>query len=256
MLPLLLLAWLVPAQSAPKPIDVSLIEVGVPVVVAEIDTGKLKGEVRRLAWSPDGTLLYLQTAEGRPPLETLHHYSMALAGGPVIPIAEQPEWAARYWQVKQDSAAPGIPALAIDVVQGTETIKSGTGPAGTLDRSSSPDRVAAGSPNPADLANANMSNDRARVVRLVLLGHDVAVWTNERVIPGARFSWGPTGSGALVHVGDKGELVFFDQSKRSQVVAKVKDASLPAWSADGGRIAYLRKTGRKTYAVTWVPIGW
>lgn len=257
MLWLLLLAWMVPAQSGARvPIDVSRIQVGTPVVVTVIDTGRLKGDVRRLAWSVDSTSLYLQTAEGNPPLETAHHYLVELAGGLVSPIASEPDWALRYWEMKQDKVAPGMPSLEIQVAQGKENIKTGTGPAGALDRSSSPDSALAAGPNIVDLANANMGTDRARVVRLSLLGHDIATWRNERVIPGLRFGWGPSGSGALVYVGDKGELVFFDQSRHRVVASAVKDAVLPAWSADGGRVAYLQKTGRKKYAVAWVPVGW
>ena len=254
---LLLLASLIPAQSAPKlPIDVSRLEVGPPVVVTEVDTGTLKGEVRRLCWSPDGKALYLQTAEGRPPAEQLRHYSIALEGGNVSPLDKEPEWAARYWAQKQDRVAPGLPALAIEVVQGSENIKTGTGPAGVLDRTSSPDHVAAGNPSVENLAMGNMGNERARVVRLVLLDQEIASWTNERVIPGLRFGWGPEGSGALVHVGTKGELLFLDQAKRRHSAARVKDALLPAWSDDGGRVAFLQKVGRKKYAVAWVPVGW
>jgi len=205
MLSLLMTAWFVVAQSVQRPhVDVSKTTVGTPVVVAEIDTGKLKGEVRRLAWAPDGAMLYLQTAEGSPPLEALHHYSIAVAGGTISPLPEEPEWAARYWAVKQDRVAPGLESLVIDVVQGTENVKNGVGQAGVLDRESSPDAVARGNPSVDSLANGNMGNERAKVARLSLLGTDIATWTNERPTPGMRFSWGPAGRGALVYVGDQG----------------------------------------------------
>ena len=256
MLSLLLLAWLASPQAPTLPVDVTKIEVGAPVVVTEIDTGKLKGEVRRLSWSPDGRSLYIQTAESDPPVERFRHYSLALDGGALTPLDREPDWAANYWAVKQDRAAPGIGSLTIEVVQGTENIKTGTGPAGVLDRSSSPDRVAAGSPSVEGLASGNMGNDRARVVRLTLLGTDIATWTNERPYPGARFSWGPANSGTLVYVGEKGQLVFFDQKKQKRAISSVKDAVLPAWSTDGTRVAYLQKTGRKKYLVTWARVSW
>lgn len=257
MLSLLLLAWLLPAQSAPKlAIDVSSLKVGTPMAVTEIDTGKLRGDVRRLAWSPDGATLYLQTAEGTQPLATLHHYAVGVQDGALTPLEKEPDWAARYWEVKQDRVAPGIPSLEIQVVQGTENIKTGTGQSGVLDRSSSPDRVAGNNPSVDSLMVGNMGNQRAEVVRLILLTETIATWTNERPRPGMRFGWGPRGSGALVYVGEKGQLVFFDQAKHRQAVGRVKDAVLPAWSPDGGRVAYLQKIGRKKYAVTWIPVGW
>lgn len=256
MLSLLILAWLaVPQTPVQSPIDVTKIRVGTATVVADIDTGKLKGEVRRLCWSPDGASLYLQTVESDPPVERLHHYSLPLDGGALTPIDAQPEWAARYWAVKQDRVAPGVESLVIDIVQGTENIKTGPGQAGVLDRSSSPERVAGGTPSVDSLASGNMGNDRARIVRLTLLGTDIATWTNERPYPGARFSWGPSNSGALVYVGDKGQLVFFDYQKQKQAITATKDAVLPAWSADGQRLAYLQKTGKKKFLVLWAPVG-
>jgi hypothetical protein len=253
---LLVLASLAVPQAAMAPLDVTKIEVGAPVVAAEIDTGKLKGEVRRLCWSPDGATLYLQTAEGNPPVEIPHHYSIAVNGGTVTPLGEQPDWAGRFWDLKQDRVAPGNPALVIEVVQGSATLKSGVGQAGVLDRSSSPDSVASSHPSADSLAVGNMGNERARVVRLTLLGHDIATWTNERPYPGGRFSWGPSHGDALVYVGEKGQLVFFDQKQHKRPIAATRDAVLPAWSTDGKRLAYLQKTGRKKYLVMWAPVGW
>jgi len=262
MLSLLLVAWLVPSQAAPPqaarklPIDAAAIEVGAAVAVAEIDTGRLKGELRRLSWSPDGAALYLQTAEGTPPIETLHHYSIAVADGAVTRLDQEPDWAARFWTIKQDRVAPGLESLVIEVVQGAETIKAGTGPAGVLNRESSPTAVIGANPSVESLAVGNMANERARVVRLTLQGDDIAKWINERPIPGVKFSWGPSGGGALVYVGEDGQLVFLDRSKKRHAVSAVKDALLPAWSLDGSRLAFLQKIGRKKYRVMTMPVGW
>ena len=49
------------AQDAVSPIDVSSIEVSTPVLVCELDATLVKGELRRLSWSPDGAYLHLQT---------------------------------------------------------------------------------------------------------------------------------------------------------------------------------------------------
>jgi hypothetical protein len=147
-----------------------------------------------------------------------------------------------------------MPALVIDIWQGIETLKPGVGASGVLDRQSSPDAVAGGSPSVANLANGAHGDQPANVTRLKLVGEDIAVWINERPYPGARFSWGPPGSGALVYIGEHGELVLFDQKKRRQKVPDVKDAFLPAWSADGGRLAFVQKTGRKKIAIAWVPV--
>ncbi len=248
VLAVLISSWL--AQQVPATlIDVTTLKLGVPTVVVEIDTGKLKGEPRRLAWSPDGAVLYLQAGEGNPPQEKLRHYTVRIDGGPVMPVESEPDWAAEYRAVKQDRTAPGLPSLGIEVDQRQETLKSGMAPAGALDRTGSPESTA-GTISP----DAGHGNQDARVVRLTLLGQVVGSWMNERVIPGARFSWGPAGSGAIAFVGEGGCLVLFDRGKRTQVLKDVKDALLPAWSSDGARLAYLAKSGRKKYLVSWVAI--
>jgi hypothetical protein len=257
MLSLLIAAWLtVPQALSRLPIDATRIEVGTPIVAARIDTGTVKGDVRRLCWSPDGGTMYLQTAEGNPPLEVFRHYAITAQGGAITALDGQPDWAASYWAVKQDRVAPGIESLRIEVVQGNAVVKGGAGESGVLNRGNSSIEGMTSSPSVDSLAAASMNTEHARVVRLTLLGMDIATWTNERPYPGARFSWGPSESGALVCVGDKGQLVFIDQRKQKKVMSSTKDAVLPAWSADGRRVAYLQKAGRKKYLVVWAPVGW
>ena len=59
MLRLLLLTSLLsisPAQTpASTPIDASALNVGAPTTVTELDLGNLKGELRQVGWSPDGS---------------------------------------------------------------------------------------------------------------------------------------------------------------------------------------------------------
>lgn len=230
------------------PVDVSRLHVGAATTVAEIDTGKLKGDVRQLAWSPDAATLYLQTADGNPPAETLHHYTVALNGGAITQTDRAPDWAVEYWIHKQDRVAPGRPSLVIEIEQKDETAK-GVRPAGALDRQGDPTN-SAGTLSGGDLSG----NQKAHVVRLSLLGEEIAVWVNERVIPGMRFGWAPIGTGALVYAGEGGRLVLFDQNKHRQVVPGVKDAVLPAWSDDGERLAFLQRTARRKYLLLWLPI--
>jgi len=256
MPPLVLVLSLVLLPAAQgTAVGVSALTCGPPVLVAEIDTSKLKGELRRLAWEPDGTTLYLQTADGKPPDEKFRHYAIEVVGGSLTGLDREPDWAAEYWTVKQDRAAPGMPGLVIDIQQQIETLKPGTGASGVLDRQSSPDAVAGGSPSAENLANGAHGNQSANVVRLRLVGQDIAVWINERPFPGMKFSWGPAGSGALVFTGEHGELVFLDGQRHRQTVPKVKDAFLPAWSTDGSRLAFIQKTGRKKVAISWIAVG-
>jgi len=248
------LSVLSPAQRSGAALDVRSLPFGSPAIVAELDADALKGEPRRLAWSPDGELLYLQVVEGEPPNETVGHFVLPRSGGALTAVDAEPFWSVRYWNVKQDRVAPGVPEMVIEVEQKMETIKGGPGPAGALDRTNP-----AAATNPTltapDLVDGTSGNQKAAVVRLRLLGQEIAKWVNvDRPVPGTRFGWGPSGSGAIVFLGEHGELVFFDQRKHKRTVPKVKDALLPAWSLDGRRLAYLQKAGRDTYVVAWLSI--
>lgn len=253
MWPLLMALALAPAVQGAA-IDTSKLTFGAPVLVAEVDTSKVKGEIRRLAWKPDGTTLYLQSVEGKPPDEKGRHYAVDVAAGTLTGLDREPDWAAQYWAVKQDRVAPGIPSLQIDVQQTIEKLKSGAGAAGVLDRQSSPDAVAGASPNPENLANSQHGDQLATVVRLTLVGEAIAVWINERPVPGRKFSWGPEGSGALVYTGEHGELVFLDREKHRRSVPDVKGAFLPAWTNDGGRVAFIQPSGRKKLSISWMEV--
>src|SRR5262249_55801277 len=106
----LLAAWLLsisPAQTSGA-LDVSSLKVTAPVAVAELDLGKLKGDLRQIGWSPDRSELYVQTADGNPSSPNLHHYVVAVAGGPVTPVTSVPPWADDYWRYKSDRFAPGV----------------------------------------------------------------------------------------------------------------------------------------------------
>ena len=57
------------AQTPATPIDAAAIKIGPPVTVSELDLGKLKGVLQRVAWSADGSELYIQTVDSDPPSE-------------------------------------------------------------------------------------------------------------------------------------------------------------------------------------------
>ena len=241
--------------ALPGAIDATQLQFSAPALVTEIDTGTLKGEPRQLAWSPDGDLLYLQTADGKPPSEKLRHYTVSLADGGIETVQGPPAWAVAYWTVKQDRVAPGAPWLEIAVGRRQETTKAGPGQAGVLDRQSNPAAVAMAGPSIESLANGMHGNQTANVLVLSLQGEEVTRWINEpRPIPGTRFSWGPSGSGALVGVGEGGRLVLLDASKHHRSIDGPKDALLPAWSTDGARLAYLQRSGRKKFNVMWLRV--
>jgi len=243
-----------PAPPADRYDDVSALVVGSPATVIELDLGKLKGEPRQLAWSPDKSSLYIQTADGNPPSLKLHHYVLTIAAAArpdaIQTIGAPPDWAASYWSIKSDRSAPGIPSLEIDVEQKIENMKYGTGSAGAAERSGGGNVNSAGN---LEAAAQQMDNN---VVRLTLLGETVSEFVNAQPIPGLLFGWGPEKSGTIAYIAaDGGRLMLLDQHKHHQSVAGTKEALLPAWSLDGTQLAWLQKSGRRKYAVMSAAVG-
>ena len=236
-----------PAQTpASAPIDVSTVKVGAPATVAELDLGKLKGELRQVGWSPDGTELYVQTADGDPQSPKRRHYTVAVAGGAVKPVDNAPDWAQTYWAFKSDRAAPGIGSLMIDLEQKTEKIKIGTGSG----RPGAPGKESVGGGD----VEASAEGQHEAIFRLTLLGETISEFVNQTPIPGLMFSWGPSFSGAIAYTDRDGRLMLLDKNKHKQTVSVARDALLPAWSIDGSRIAWVQKSGRKKFALVWAAV--
>jgi ribosomal protein L24E len=238
-----------PAAQTSGPLDVSALTVGPPTTIAEIDVGKLKGSPQRLAWAPGGDSFELRTADGDKPTDQVHFYTVTVAGGGVVAIEREPEWAAAYWAFKSDRFAPGLPSLIIDLQQGSENLKVGTGGGVGSDRTANLGTDAGPS---AGMIEKTAESQKERVFRLTLLGETIGEWVNATPVPGQTFSWGPKGSGAIAFVDADGRLFLFDQQKHKRAIAGVKDATLPAWTTDGSALAFLRKTGRRKYALTSV----
>jgi hypothetical protein len=238
--------------TAARAIDVSALTIGAPATVAELDLGKLKGDLRQIGWSPDGAKLYIQTAEGNPQSPKLHHYWVALEGGAVMGVDAQPDWAQTYWAFKSDRSAPGIGSLMIDLEQKMETLKVGTGSAGALDREAG--GLGGNVGNIDTMAKGNDQNQKQNVMRLTLLGETVSEFVNERPIPGLMFGWGPEKSGAIVYTDRDGRLMLLDQQKHKRTISSAKDALLPAWTTDGGRLAWVQKSGRRKYTLVYATV--
>ena len=148
------------AQTPSAPIDAATVKVGPPVAVTELDLGKLKGVLQRVAWSADAFELYIQTVDGDPPSEKQHHYLVPATGGALRSVDSQPEWADEYWRAKSDRASPTDPSLMIDVKQTFETLKYGTGSAGAADGG---DRAGGGTVMSANNLDREAQSQKQRV---------------------------------------------------------------------------------------------
>jgi hypothetical protein len=244
--------------AAPQ-VEAPNVVVGQPAQVAEIDAGKLKGTVVRMAWSPDATQLYLQTAEPDTRGNVkLRHYTMALDGQPPKSVAAEPDWAASYWAWKSSQAAPGMASWKIAIDQQQKRVSSTSNPAGgDLAKGATEGGGAgtggagagggAGGMSMGEAAGAAYQSQNATVVTLKLKGEVVGEFINAPALPGTTFGWGPTGSGLVVFTPPDGKVVVMDAQSRKQEVAGSKAAYLPAWTTDGKRIAYLEKSGKKKF---------
>lgn len=248
------LASLAQGASA-TPIDVTALTVGPPAAVVELDLGKLRGELRQIAWSPDGGTLYIQTAEGSSASPKLRHYTVPVTGGSVVSTERPPDWAPVFWAYKSDRAAPGIGSLLIDFEQKYETLKVGTGQSGALDR-----EAGAAGGNGGNLGNidsiskANDQNQKQLVARLTLYGEAISEFVNETPVPGLMFSWGPEKSATIAFTDRDGRLFLLDQKKHKRAIAGAKDALLPAWSMEGSRLAWVQKSGRRKFTLMYATV--
>ena len=260
VLPLLLAVGLAaaPQVEAPK------IVAGQPAQVAEIDAGKLKGTIVRLAWSPDGSQIYLQTADPDTRGNVkLRHYGMGLDGQPPRSLDAEPDWAPGYWAWKSSQAAPGMASMRIAIDQQQKRMSSVSNPSGgdmakgaTGGGGSSGGGTvgSGGGMSVGEAAGAAYNTQNANVVLLKLKNEVVGEFINTPALPGTTFGWGPTGSGLIVFTPPDGKLVLMDSESRKLEVPGAKSAYLPAWTADGKRIAYLEKSGRKKFLLRLVDV--
>jgi hypothetical protein len=222
------------------PFDVGTLAVAPPTPVAELSRKILRGEPSRLAWSADGSTLYLQARDGIGAAAHRRHFELRLADQQLRPIDEEPDWAAEYWHNKVTELAPGMPWLKIDV--SLDKTRTRVAPfAGGF--------ASAGSPSGSDAA----TSFTVAYVTLSYLGVDIGRWMTDEPKSGVTFGWGPSGSGAIAFVDKEGRLSLVDKERRVRLVPRTEGVLLPAWSPDGNYLAFLQKHGRK-YIVSSVAL--
>jgi hypothetical protein len=234
-----------------------------PAVVAELDTGPLKGEPWRLAWSPDGTEVYIATREattGRD--ERLRHFLIASTGGRPRSINQMPDWAATYWAWKAAQASPASPAFRISVDERREFVRAVSAPrggtlAGMGGDTSAGGAVAGGGGPVGPAGSVVLPDGQSALVRTMRLqGEVIGEWVNAGIVPGLTFGWSPAGMELIAFSSprDDNRVVVMDREGRKQTIEGSKDTSLPAWSDDGARLAYLQRKDRRKYTLYVVEV--
>jgi len=236
------------------PVDATRLVVSPPATVVEVDGGKMKGDLTRMAWAPDGRSVYFQTVERdtRGNVD-VRHYILALDQKEPKGQDQEPSWAAAYWLAKSAQSAPGVAGLKIAIDQqqkrvaatsspmGGDMAKGGTGGSGGGAGSGT------GGSSIGDAVGSAAQSQTATVVTLKLKGEVVGEFVNTTPLPGTTFGWGPSGTGLIAFVSGAGRLVFMDGEGRKQEVAGSRAVLMPSWAADGARLIYLERSGRKKY---------
>ncbi len=222
-----------------------------PSTVATLDMGKLKGEPARLAWSPDGSELYVQTREGAfgQANAKLRHYAFAATNGSKRDLDAEPEWASAYWTHKSAQASPDDAGLKIELKTETRQQRTTSAPmAGAMARggvSTAETGTSAG-----DAGAAAYGSQTATVHVMRLKGVTVGEFLNSVIVPGLTFGWAPKGTNAIAYVDPHaGRITVMDGGGGKQEIGSTKDALLPAWSQDGSSLAWLQPDGRRKFVL-------
>jgi len=221
------------------PFDVSSLAVAPPTPIAQLERKTLRGEPSQMAWSPDGSTLYVQSRDGVGAAAQLRHFELRLADQILRPLEQQPAWAAEYWRNKVTELAPGMPWLQIDVT--VDSTRTRVAP------------IAGGfASTGAATGSETASSFTLRYVTLSYLGVEIGRWMTDEPKSGVTFGWGPAGSGAIAFVDRQDHLVLIDKERRLRVVPRTENVMLPAWSPDGNYVAFLQKHGRSKFTVSSV----
>jgi hypothetical protein len=227
-----------------------------PKPVAEFEMSKLKGEIRRVAWNPDNTQLYIQTAElgsdAQP--KALHHYLADPATGALKYADAEPAWAAAYWEWKSWKAAPDDEKFMIEVSEeqrksaataipmGGDYARGGTG-GGDVAGS-------AGSASASSVMAAAQQSQVGTARMMKLKGQTVGEWINLPIVPGQSFGWGPKGTGIIAYAEPNNrQLMLMDKTGAKVKIDDTRGVYSPSFSNDGKRLAWLELRGKKAVLV-------
>jgi hypothetical protein len=224
------------------------LQISAPSLVATIDTGKLKGEPTQLAWSADGTKLFLQTSERDAVGMTKNHryFVMSAADGKPEAVKAPPDWATEYWTWKANQYAPGSSTFGIELKEDQRTVSATASPMGGDLARGGVDTSGGGGTTASDVVGRAAQTQKQRVVTLTLKGENVGEFVGQQFLVGYTFGWSPRDR-VIAYTHSSGRLGVMDEQGNKQQVDGTKNVILPAWSPDGARIAFLQRAGKNKY---------
>lgn len=233
--------------------DKGFLSIAPPATIVDLDLDKLKGRPARLAWSEDRLELYVQTVEGSTVQDVkYHHYLIRVPDESVERLSGEPEWAGAFWKWKSAKRSPMPAGMEIEVDSGSKSEKV---PNQSLREKASSGTAGDGGRMLGGTALAvEFQSITTSVGRLLLKGEVIGSWTGAPIVPGMTFGWSPGELGLIAFVDPAGRLSVMNAQGRRQSVPETKETLLPAWSDDGTQIAFLERTGRKTYALNVITV--
>ena len=236
------------------------VQFSAPARISTIDTGKLKGEPTELAWSPDGTQLFLQTSERDVTgmIKNPRLFVMAAADGKPQPVDAAPDWVTDYWTWKSNKYAPGSKTLGVEVKEDQRLAVATASPmGGALAKGGTSGDPGGGGTSVEEASSHAAQMQKLHVFLLTLNGENVGEFVNQQFLPGYTFGWSPKSLAMLAYRNQSGKLgIMSVEGGKKQQIDSTKDVILPAWSTDGSKIAFLQRSGKTKfdlYVVTVTP---
>ena len=222
-----------------------------PAEVAQFDLGKLGGTfVRQLAWAPDNSELFLESiTEDKQALpKDFFYFVIPAAGGEFKKVAAPPAWVEAYWSWKAGQMSPDDASVKIDVSQ-DKRVQSATAIPMGGDLAKGGADGGTGGASADSVAAAARSSTNSTVYAMHLKGEIIGEWVDHSIVPGQTFGWGPKGTRLIAFTDKSAHLVLMDTAGAKQRVDASKNASFPAFNADGTKLAYLENRGGKKFAI-------
>jgi hypothetical protein len=235
---------------AQQPLAVGNLTISAPATLAKFSTGDVKGEPVRLAWSTDGTEVYLQTAERGRLNPVSHHHVFTIADGKRKSVSAEPAWFKTSWAAKSDRYSPDDPKFLIDITSESRVARTTSAPmGGDMARGGGDPGGAGGGGSSSDEAlGAAQGRQNVTVLSMKLGGQIIGAFENTNVVPGQTFGWAPKGAHAIAFAApETGKIVIMDTKGKTQEIKDTKDALFPAFSPDGTKVVWLRKDGRRDF---------
>lgn len=232
-------AALLSAQPTRPAVDPANLVVSAPATLRDLGKADARGVATRMAWSADGAWIYVRMSTfDRWSNETVRHLLVETRGQRIQDLGDEPAWLPRYWNTKSALASPTMASWRIKIDTREDQVRTTNVPReGNIGQNGDP---AAGLDE--TVRKAANSSQKTLFEDYVLNGRVIASAINDHVTPGRTFAWAPPPLALVAFVDPKGKLLLMNQRGVTREVKGAKKPSLPAWSEDGRRLAFVQAT--------------